>query len=116
MVPWSPVIAMILGPGAAGGDIFDAEGRPKDGPLQPTSIVGPLCFGGDVLARNQMLPSIAPGDFVVIRDVGAYTLGMWSHHCSRGLPLVLGHDGDRLVVLKAREKPADVVRFWSRGG
>jgi diaminopimelate decarboxylase len=95
--------------------VLDAEGRPKQGPLQPVSVVGPLCFAGDVLGRGLMLPPIAPGDFVVLRDVGAYTLGMWSRHCSRGLPLVLGHDGDRLVVLKARERPADVVSFWSRG-
>jgi diaminopimelate decarboxylase len=96
--------------------VFDAEGRPKQGPPEPVNIVGPLCFAGDVLARGAMLPAIAPGDFVIVRDVGAYTLGMWSRHCSRGLPLVLGHDGDRISVLKARETPADVVRFWSRGG
>jgi diaminopimelate decarboxylase len=63
-----------------------------------------------------MLPAIKPGDFVILRDVGAYTLGMWSRHCSRGLPLVLGHDGDHLRVLKARETPADVVSFWSAEG
>ena len=95
--------------------VFDAEGRLKRGPLQPWSIVGPLCFGGDVLERGAMHPAIEPGDFVILRDVGAYTLGMWSRHCSRGLPLVLGHDGETLSVLKAHETPADVVAFWSRG-
>jgi diaminopimelate decarboxylase len=94
--------------------VLDAEGRPKHGLPEPVNVVGPLCFAGDVLARGVMLPAVAPGDFVILRDVGAYTLGMWSRHCSRGLPLVLGHDGDRLVVLKARETPADVVAFWSR--
>lgn len=95
--------------------VCDASGRLKHGPREPWSVVGPLCFGGDVIERGVLLPRIEPGDFVIVRDVGAYTLGMWSRHCSRGLPLVLGHDGDRLTVLKKREQPADVVAFWSRG-
>jgi diaminopimelate decarboxylase len=94
--------------------VLDAEGRPKGGVAAPVSVVGPLCFGGDVIERGAMLPAVAPGDYVVLRDVGAYTLGMWSRHCSRGLPLVLGYDGDRIEVLKARETPAAVVAFWSR--
>jgi diaminopimelate decarboxylase len=61
-----------------------------------------------------MLPAISPGDFVIVRDVGAYTLSTWSRHCSRGLPLVLGHDGEELSVLKAAETAGDVVAFWSR--
>lgn len=95
--------------------VLDAEGHPKDGPREPWSVAGPLCFAGDVLDRGVLLPAVAPGDFVVIRDTGAYTLGMWSRHCSRGLPPVIGHEGDRLVVLRARETPADVVAFWSAG-
>ncbi|HVK67077.1 MAG TPA: alanine racemase [Polyangium sp.] len=94
--------------------LLDAEGRPKGGPTEPVTIVGPLCFSGDVLARGLALPRIDPGDFVLLHDVGAYTLGMWSRHCSRGLPLVLGYDGDTLSVLKDRETPDDVVAFWSR--
>ncbi|MDC3962648.1 diaminopimelate decarboxylase [Polyangium jinanense] len=94
--------------------VLDADGRPKAGPTEPVTIVGPLCFSGDVLAKGLALPCIDPGDFVVIHDIGAYTLGMWSRHCSRGLPLVLGYDGDTLSVLKNRETPDDVVTFWSR--
>ncbi len=93
--------------------VFDAGGNAKRGALVPWTIVGPLCFGGDVLQRGAMLPSIEPGDFVILRDVGAYTLGAWSRHCSRGLPRVLGYEGERLRVLFAGETPADVVSFWS---
>ncbi|MDI1449020.1 diaminopimelate decarboxylase [Polyangium sp. 6x1] len=95
-------------------DVLDAEGRPKAGPTEPVTIVGPLCFSGDVLARNIALPRIEPEDFVLIHDVGAYTLGMWSRHCSRRIPLVLGYDGDDLSVLRNRETLDDVVAFWSR--
>jgi diaminopimelate decarboxylase len=94
--------------------VLDAEGAPKTGQLEPCTIVGPLCFAGDVIARNILLPRVDPGDLVVVHDVGAYTLGMWSRHCSRGLPLVLGYDEEGISVLKEPETPGDVVAFWSR--
>jgi diaminopimelate decarboxylase len=94
--------------------VLDARGRPKEGPLAPWTVVGPLCFAGDVISRGALLPPIEPGDFVMIHDVGAYTLSMWSRHCSRALPLVIGYDGEALGVLKERETTADVVAFWSR--
>jgi diaminopimelate decarboxylase len=94
--------------------VLDSAGRVKQGSAEPWTIVGPLCFGGDVIARGAPLPPIESGDFVLVRDVGAYTLGMWSRHCSRGLPLVLGCDEDELSVLKARETAEQVVQFWSR--
>lgn len=95
--------------------VLDPAGNPKPGPERPLSIAGPLCFAGDVLARNVLLPPVAAGDWLVVRDVGAYTLSMWSRHCSRGMPAILGYDPDGtepLRVLRARETLADVVRFW----
>jgi len=94
-------------------EVLDAQGRPKHGTLEPWTLVGPLCFGGDVIGRGVELPRIEPGDWVVVHDVGAYTMGMWSRHCSRALPLVLGWRNGELSVLKARESLEDVVRFWS---
>ncbi|AUX25704.1 uncharacterized protein SOCEGT47_062530 [Sorangium cellulosum] len=94
---------------------LDPDAAPKAGPLSPCTLGGPLCFGGDVLARDLLLPDLSPGDLVLIRDTGAYTLSMWSRHCSRGIPAVLGVDGDDLRVLRERERPEDVVAFWSRG-
>lgn len=95
-------------------EVLDAAGRPKEGPRERWTVVGPLCFAGDVVSRGALLPPIEPGDFVVIHDVGAYTLSMWSRHCSRALPLVIGYDGAALSVLKERETAARVVSFWSR--
>lgn len=93
--------------------VLDPEGRPRMGTPRPTTVAGPLCFSGDLLARERALPAAQPGDLLLIRDVGAYTLSMWSRHCSRGLPPVWGHRGSDLVPLFAGEQPADVVRFWS---
>jgi diaminopimelate decarboxylase len=75
-----------------------------------------LCFGGDILAHDVPLPPVEVGDFVVIRDCGAYTLSMWSRHCSRGIPAVIGYDpqlAKPLRILRRAETPEDVVRFWS---
>ncbi len=96
-----------LGPGAA-----------PAGESSPWTIAGPLCFAGDVVGRDVDLPTLAPGDEIVVHDVGAYTLAMWSRHCSRGLPLVLGyrrHPEIEFTVLRKPERPDDVVRFWSAG-
>jgi len=92
--------------------VFDADGHLRTGPLVPVKIAGPLCFAGDVIGETQ-LPAVQPGDLVVIRDTGAYTMGMWSRHCSRGMPLVLGLEAEGTSVLRRRETPADIVRFWS---
>ncbi|MFN8612278.1 MAG: diaminopimelate decarboxylase [Vulcanimicrobiota bacterium] len=94
-------------------EVLDPGGRPKTGPRSPWTLGGPLCFGGDVIGRGVELPEIQPGDWVVVHDVGAYTLGMWSRHCSRAVPMVLGWRDGQLEQLKARETIEDVVRFWS---
>jgi Diaminopimelate decarboxylase len=96
--------------------VLNRDGRPKSGPATPVTITGPLCFAGDILAHNLLLPPVECGDWIVIRDVGAYTLSMWSRHCSRGIPAVIGYDPqhfESLRVLRQGETPADIVRFWS---
>jgi diaminopimelate decarboxylase len=98
--------------------VLDRCGKPKEGTATPVTITGPLCFGGDIVARDVLLPLVEEGDWIIIRDVGAYTLGMWSHHCSRGIPAVIGydpHESPSLRLLRPAETTADVVRFWSGG-
>jgi len=96
---------------------LDAQANPKTGAEHPVTIVGPLCFGGDIIARGVGLPAIEVGDWLVIRDVGAYTLSMWSRHCSRGIPAVIGYERTANAIttrlLRRAESAADVVRFWS---
>jgi diaminopimelate decarboxylase len=89
-------------------------------PSEAWIVSGPLCFAGDVVSRDARLPGLEAGDWLVVHDVGAYTMSMWSRHCNRGMPAVLGYrDGGttpRLTVLREREHAEDVVRQWSRGG
>ena len=93
--------------------VLDPDGRPRGGALRPTHIAGPLCFSGDRLARERPMPSARPGDLLLIRDTGAYTLAMWSRHCSRGLPATWGYRADGVEKLHAGETAEEVARFWS---
>ncbi len=93
--------------------VHDAEGRLKTGEPRPMDLFGPLCFSGDKLADQRLLPPVESGDFVVLHDIGAYTLSMWSRYCSRPMPPVYGWTGTRWNLLRHGEDPEDLVRFWS---
>ena len=95
--------------------VYDASGQPKPlVDLRPTHVAGPLCFSGDFLARDRMLPDVEAGDILVFHDTGAYTMGMWSRHCSRGMPRVVGIEADgSFRTLRKRESTQDMVAFWS---
>jgi diaminopimelate decarboxylase len=99
-------------------DLYDPTGRPKTGRRTNWSVAGPLCFSGDFVARDRPMPTVEPGDVVLVRDVGAYTLGMWSRYNSRPVPAVYGFQAARsgFSVLKPRERLVDVLRFWGVGG
>jgi diaminopimelate decarboxylase len=94
--------------------VHDPSGAPKEGPLEAWDVAGPLCFSGDLIARDRALPAIAPGDIVVVHDAGAYTLSMWSRYNSRRAPAVYGHEGDppEISRLKPPEAIEDLLRFW----
>ena len=103
-----------------GADYFmrDAYTQPRPFPMQPLSsdgtlkkaherayaIAGPLCFGGDYIHRNKSLPLMEEGDWLCIGQTGANTLGLWSRHCSRMLPKVVGYSSQKntLEVLSPR--------------
>ncbi|HYI13061.1 MAG TPA: diaminopimelate decarboxylase [Thermoanaerobaculia bacterium] len=99
-------------------DIFVADSRGEIKPeetLETYAIAGPLCFAGDLLEREVTLPRIEEGDYIVIRDTGAYTLGMWSRYNSRQIPKVVGYrnDGSEMTILKEREPIERIIEFWS---
>lgn len=86
------------------------------GPVQQQTIAGPLCFAGDVLGEIDA-PAISEGDVVEIAQVGAYSMSMWSRHCSRRMPPVFGLDAAGLLSpLSAGESDGDVLRVWRAAG
>ena len=97
--------------------VMDGAGQFQTGGRIPTDVAGPLCFGGDVLARGVELPDTRSSDRVVLHDIGANTFALWSRHCSRPFPKVLGlRSVDRdfgVEIIKARESYESIVAFWS---
>ena len=93
----------------------------KEGTIKQTEaankyvIGGPLCFAGDVIAKEIVLPAAEKGDYLVIQDVGAYTFSMWSRYNSRQMPKVLGYynNGETFVLLKERESLDEIFQFWT---
>jgi len=84
--------------------VLDKKGTLKSGNDEnPYNLAGPLCFSGDILARNVELPVIEEGDHVIIHDTGAYTFSMWSMYNSRQKPRILGYHQDVFEVLKERD-------------
>lgn len=96
--------------------VHASDGSPKAGPAVCQDVAGPLCFSGDLVARERMLPLAEPGDFVVIHDAGAYTLSMWSRYNNRQAPAVYAYEmaegGVTMQLLKPAETVDDVLRFW----
>lgn len=86
----------------------------KDETQVLSDIGGPLCFGGDYLAKSTNLPRAEKGDYLLIEDTGANSIGLWSAHCSRVMPKVIGIDpAKNLFILKERQDLRDIVNLWS---
>lgn len=72
---------------------------------QTYDIVGPLCFAGDVLARDLPLPRVSEGDWLVFAGTGANTFGLWSRHCSRTVPKVVATSPAGVHMWSQRQRP-----------
>jgi diaminopimelate decarboxylase len=96
-------------------EVLGPDGRPRTGTPEPWDVGGPLCFSGDLIARGQDLPSISPGDLLVVRNAGAYTFSHSTRYNSRPLPGIYGWRPDRaLEVLRPPETIEEIVRYWDR--
>jgi len=74
--------------------------------LNEADIVGPVCETGDIFATACALTDLPAGEFLVIRDTGAYGAVMASGYNSRPLvPEVLVNGGDYALV-----RPRESIR------
>ena len=66
----------------------------------PTDVCGNTTHSRDFIARSCQLPDVAPGDLLVLRDVGAYGYAMSSHFLNRPRPaeVVLYHGETHLTT------------------
>ncbi|WP_043530930.1 diaminopimelate decarboxylase [Litchfieldella xinjiangensis] len=72
-------------------------------------VVGPVCETGDFLGKEREL-AIAAGDLLAVRSAGAYGFVMASNYNSRPRPPEVMVDGDRMHLVRARERIEDL---WS---
>ena len=70
-------------------------------------VVGPVCETGDFLGKDREL-AIQPGDLLAVRSAGAYGFVMSSNYNSRPRAAEIMVDGDRMHVVRARERMPDL--------
>ena len=93
--------------------VLDSKGNIKEGIDNKNYIIaGPLCFASDIIAKDLSLPVVEEGDLIIIHDVGAYTLSMWSRYNSRRIPKILGYKNNRFSIIRNKEKNIDLYNFW----
>lgn len=92
--------------------VLNSNGDIKEFKPVKQDIAGPLCFSGDYLAKERSLPPMNPGDFLVIRDCGSYTFGMWSRYNLRRFPPIFGYDKNSIRVLHPGESIEESAAFW----
>ena len=79
----------------------------RDAPALSWDIVGPVCESGDWIGRDRHL-ALQPGDRLAVLSAGAYGMAMASNYNSRPRAAELLIDGERVSVIREREKVADL--------
>ena len=74
-------------------------------------VVGPVCESGDFLALDRTMSEVAPGELLVVHDVGAYGYVMASNYNARRRAAEVLVDGDRFAVVTGRESYEDLMRL-----
>lgn len=72
-------------------------------------VAGPVCESADVLARECLLPELEPGEYLAIKDVGAYGFSMASRYNSRPLPAEVMVKGEEAFLIREREDLGDLT-------
>lgn len=95
-------------------EVYDCNGQKRVGIKALVDVGGPICFSGDIIAKDREIVMPQEGDYLVVRDAGAYTLSLYCRHTSQLTPPVYGVEDDgSLKVIKEGETVEDVIRFWT---
>ncbi len=70
--------------------VYDSSGRARAGNEVSQDVSGPLCFAGDMIGTDRVLPLIEPGDYVVLHDTGAYYFSNPFYYNALPAPAVYG--------------------------
>ena len=98
--------------------VHDCTGKEKTENLQYVDIAGPLCFSGDLIAKNALLPAFERGDYVIYHHTAAYSIGMYSkYNCIQAPPVYCYSCDDSsgeisITLIKRKETIEEVMSFW----
>ncbi|MEZ5541201.1 MAG: diaminopimelate decarboxylase [Pseudomonadota bacterium] len=83
--------------------------QPRTGTGTVYDVVGPVCETGDFLGRERVF-HLATGDLLAIRSAGAYGFSMSSNYNTRPRAAEVMVDGNRVHVVRERERVEDLYR------
>jgi diaminopimelate decarboxylase len=86
--------------------------NPRAGEANIYEIVGPVCESGDFLGHDRAL-NLQEGDLLAIKSAGAYGMSMASNYNTRPRAAEIMVDGDKMYVIRQREKVADLFSLES---
>jgi diaminopimelate decarboxylase len=72
-------------------------------------VVGPVCESGDFFARDRIIPTVKPGDLVLLLDAGAYGMTLTSNYNTRPRPAEVLIDNATPHLIRRRETMRDLL-------
>ena len=84
---------------------------PRSGPPIHADVVGPVCETSDTLGRDRELPPVEVGDFVAIRDTGAYGAVMASNYNRRLTAAEVMVEGDSWTIVRRRQTVDELLQW-----
>jgi diaminopimelate decarboxylase len=79
----------------------------RSGAVRSYDIVGPVCESGDFLGRDREL-ALEPGDLLAVMSAGAYGMVMSSNYNTRPRAAEVMVDGERMHLVRRRERVEDL--------
>jgi len=77
-------------------------------PWEKVTIIGPVCFAGDIVYRNKLMPVVRSGEVLALMDSGAYFLA-WESSFGFSRPAVVAVDGESVACVRRAESLDDMV-------
>jgi diaminopimelate decarboxylase len=77
-------------------------------PREKVTITGPVCFAGDIVYRNKLMPVVRSGEVLALMDSGAYFLA-WESSFGFPRPAVVAVDGESVTRVRRAESLDDMV-------
>ena len=101
--------------------VYDKSGKKKVGNERISNIAGPLCFSGDLIAKEVPLPAFEQGDYIIYHHTAAYSISMYSkYNCIPAPPAYMysvhstdaGTNRVEVRLIRRKETAEELSAFW----